>query len=88
MELDIRFGDPIADSEGEVLVVPMFDGGSWGPGGDWLAERMPGLEDYLETSGFEAAAATTKIITEPSRDLAGLLAHRIGGRQSDPRYGF
>jgi len=66
VELDIRFGDSIADSEGDVLVVPMYDGGSWGPGGDWLAEQMPGLEDYLETAGFTAAAATT--MTVPASD--------------------
>lgn len=77
MELDIRFGDSIADSEGQVLVVPMHDGGSWGPGGDWLAEQMPDLEEYLETAGFTAAAATTKTVPA-SGDLPFMAVTVVG----------
>lgn len=65
MELDIRFGADLGDESGDVLIVPRFAGGAWGPGGEWLAEQMPQLEPYLESSGFTGAAATTAVVPAP-----------------------
>ncbi|NND02027.1 MAG: leucyl aminopeptidase [Acidimicrobiia bacterium] len=61
MDLEIRFGEAIADTSGDVLVVPMFEGGAWGPGGDWITERLPSLEGFLETSGFTGASGTKTV---------------------------
>ena len=77
VELEIRFGDAIADAEGDVLVVPMFEGGSWGVGGDWIAEQMPGLEGYLETAGFTGAAGSSE--TVPAGDSLHFAAVTIVG---------
>ena len=59
MELEIRFGDEVSAAVGDVLVIPMFSGGVWGPGGEWLAEQMSGLEDYLEARDFKADVGQT-----------------------------
>ncbi len=61
MDLDIRFGDPVEDAIGDVLVVPMFEGGAWGPGGEWVAEKLPLLEEYLEMSGFVGASGVKTV---------------------------
>jgi leucyl aminopeptidase len=77
VELEIRFGEAIADAEGDVVVVPMFEGGSWGVGGDWIAEQMPGLEGYLETAGFTGAAGSSE--TVPAGDSLHFAAVTIVG---------
>lgn len=77
MELDIRFGEVIAAAEGDVLVVPMFEDGSWGAGGDWVAEQMPGLEGYLEGAGFTGAAG--KVETVPAGDSLPFVAVAVVG---------
>jgi len=61
VDLEIRFGDAVEDATGDVLVVPMFEGGAWGPGGEWVAGKLPSLEGYLETSGFTGASGTKTV---------------------------
>jgi leucyl aminopeptidase len=77
VELEIRFGEAIAAVEGDVLVVPMFEDGSWGAGGEWLAEQMPSLESYLETTGFKGAAG--KVKTVPAGESLGFAAVTVVG---------
>ena len=77
VELDIRFGAAIDAVEGDVLVVPMFEGGSWGSGGDWVAERMPTLESYLDSAGFTGAAG--EALTVPACESLGFAAIAVVG---------
>lgn len=77
MDIDIGFGDEVAAATGDVLIVPMFQESSWGPGGDWLIGQMPGLDDYLLTADFTGKAGTTK--TVPAADGMSFAAVTVVG---------
>ncbi len=77
VELEIRFGEAIATAEGDALVVPMFEDGSWGGGGEWVAERMPGLAGYLEKAGFTGGAG--QVETVPGGDAVPFAAVTVVG---------
>ncbi|MCP3975099.1 MAG: leucyl aminopeptidase [bacterium] len=62
MELDISFGDAVAASSGDVLIVPMFAEAAWGPGGDWVASQIAGLDAYLEAGDFTGKAGSTTTV--------------------------
>jgi leucyl aminopeptidase len=77
VELEIRFGETVGAAEGDVLVVPMFEDGSWGVGGEWVSEQMPGLEGFLEDSGFKGAAG--KVKTVPAGESLAFTAVTVVG---------
>lgn len=61
MDVEIRFGPDLEDASGDALIVPMFEGGNWGPGGEWVAEKIPSLEGYLESCGFTGSEGTKTV---------------------------
>ncbi len=42
--IEVTAGGVLASESADVLVVPVLDGRTWGPGADWVAEQ---LGDYL-----------------------------------------
>lgn len=50
---DVIAGEAPADESGDVLVVPVFGGGAWGPGADWAAAELgEWVDGYLEDEEF------------------------------------
>jgi leucyl aminopeptidase len=53
MNVDFTPAGAIEAESGEVLAVPVFEDRTWGPGGQWVADRLgPWLDEYLDGQGF------------------------------------
>ncbi len=50
--IEITAGPPVEEASGDLLVVPVFAGLTWGPGADWAAGQLDWLEDYLTGRDF------------------------------------
>ncbi len=58
--LEIAAGPAIAEDEGDLLVVPVMEDVTWGPGADWVREQLGDwLDDYLAGRGFTGKAGET-----------------------------
>lgn len=82
VDLEIRFGDVVEDASGDALVVPMFEGGAWGPGGEWVAGKLPALESYLDASGFTGASGVKSVPAGDSLPFTAVIVVGLGDEVS------
>lgn len=63
--VEVRTGPAVAEGTGDLLVVPVMSDRAWGPGADWVAER---LGDWLEPhlAGREFTGKAGEIAVVPS----------------------
>jgi leucyl aminopeptidase len=60
----IETGPAVAEGSGDLLVVPVLSGPVWGPGADWVAERLGGwIDGYLAAADF--TGKTGQVATLP-----------------------
>ena len=65
--IEVVPGGPMFEGEGDLLVVPVFEDLTWGPGAGEAAERLgPWLNDYLGAREFTGGAG--EIVSVPGGD--------------------
>ena len=65
--IEIADGGALAEASGDVLIVPVLGGRTWGPGADWVAEELGEfLTDYLDELDFQGKSGS--VASLPVRD--------------------
>ncbi len=67
MNVDITAAGTIDHESGEVLAVPVFEDRVWGPGAQWVADRLGSwLDEYLDEESFDGRLGD--IVSMPTGD--------------------
>ncbi|CAN5317675.1 leucyl aminopeptidase [soil metagenome] len=80
MSIEVKTATSIAKAKTEVLVVPVFDGLTWGPGADEVADSLgDALTDFLAAQEFTGAAGQTASVPGAALGFARVVLVGLGG---------
>ncbi len=66
--IEVTAGGDLVSESADVLVVPVFEGRTWGPGAEWVAEELGEyLTEYLDDGDFKGKAGSSLVVPTPDR---------------------